>query len=292
LIWIDPQPVPEEFNRIYLGYHSPPSCSPSNHPYKQLFEDGFLAERLGYEEIRPSAFWSRAARILCCVPSIADGAALSVRLLGATNRGRLLDVGCGTGTFLGRMYRLGWDVVGIDPDATAIEYAKKVYGIPVVCGTLATAGIEPESVDAITLHHVIEHVHDPIKFLKECVDRLRPGGVIVLVTPNIGSMAHRIFRSRWRGLEPPRHFNLFSSKSLRGCLSAAGFPVADVRTTARAAREMYWVSWQVATGHQFRSALRSPLRYSLGWLLQIAEDVVPGRGVGEEVVAFARKPSR
>src|SRR5208283_4697550 len=114
--------------------------------------------------------------------------------------------GCGDGRFLALMRDAGWDVYGIEPDPVAAKVAQRELGTSVTVGALEDAGFPDEAFDAVTLSHVIEHVHDPVALLAECRRVLKPDGSVVIVTPNIRSLGHQKFQSLWRGLEPPRHF--------------------------------------------------------------------------------------
>lgn len=76
-------------------------------------------------------------------------------------KGRLLDVGCGSGEFLAQMRELGWDVFGVEPDPQAARVAREQFGLTVWPGALAEASFPDGFFDAVTLNHVIEHVADP-----------------------------------------------------------------------------------------------------------------------------------
>jgi SAM-dependent methyltransferase len=141
---------------------------------------------------------------------------------GAPGR-RLLDVGCGNGQFLLWARELGWECHGVELDAAAARVARD-QGISVLGSSLdelppGSAG----SFDAITLSHVIEHVHDPIDMLRRCRDLLRPGGYLWLETPNTESLGYSMYGASWRGLETPRHLVLFNFASLCWSLERAGF---------------------------------------------------------------------
>ena len=144
--------------------------------------------------------------------------------------GRMLDVGCGSGALLQRMRIAGWEVEGVDFDEKAIDRAWREYGVAVRHGDLRAACYPDGSFDAVTMNHVIEHVHDPIALLAESRRILKPGGQLVVVTPNIASSGHARFGRNWRGLEPPRHLHLFSQKTLAETALRAGFARAEVRT--------------------------------------------------------------
>jgi SAM-dependent methyltransferase len=89
------------------------------------------------------------------------------------------------------------------------------------------------------MSHLIEHVYDPGALLEECYRILKPGGRVVIVTPNTQSVGHRMFGKYWRGLEPPRHIYLFSIASLKRLGSKAGFDILSARTTIRGAHWAY-----------------------------------------------------
>lgn len=137
--------------------------------------------------------------------------------------GNLLDVGCGKGEFLARMRRKDWVVEGTDVDSAAVEHARVKNGLMVHHGVLESVGFPPASFDAVTMNHVIEHVHNPIAVIRECLRLLKPAGRLVLVTPNLDGVGHRRFGRNWRGLEPPRHLHLFTRRTLKECASRAGF---------------------------------------------------------------------
>jgi SAM-dependent methyltransferase len=150
-------------------------------------------------------------------------AALTIRELPKpAGRPRLLDVGFGDASFLSRMQAAGWEVAGLELDPNAVEAARSV-GLEAAQGTLEDAAYEPGSFDAITLSHVIEHLHDPVAALATCSRLLRSGGVLWLATPNFDSPGHRRFRRDWFGLDPPRHLVLFNRDALERALARTGF---------------------------------------------------------------------
>ncbi|MFK5948609.1 MAG: class I SAM-dependent methyltransferase [Methylococcales bacterium] len=137
------------------------------------------------------------------------------------NKGKLLDVGCGNGEFLQLAKQYGWEVTGVDFDVKAVA-AARYAGLDIRHGGIDE--IKPsEKFDFISLSHVIEHVFDPVELLKQCALLLTDDGVLWLETPNMKSYGFRVYKSNWRGLEPPRHIVLFSDKSLIDALHKAGF---------------------------------------------------------------------
>ena len=119
---------------------------------------------------------------------------------------------------------------GVDFDPAAVRNAKG-KGLQVHLGKLETQEYPDNHFDAITMSHVIEHVHNPLQLLHECYRILKPGGRLVVATPNCESWGHKIFKRNWRGLEPPRHLYLFSMMSLNKAVDIAGFRVVFIRST-------------------------------------------------------------
>jgi 2-polyprenyl-3-methyl-5-hydroxy-6-metoxy-1,4-benzoquinol methylase len=146
---------------------------------------------------------------------------------------RLLDVGCGNGDFLAQMKDCGWIVHGIDPDPVAVRRARD-RGVPVDEGFLTNDMFSHGDFDAVTLNHVVEHMHDPLEAFRNCWRILRPGGVLWIETPNLASAGYALFGRNWRGLEPPRHLVLFTTASLIAALRRIGFVVSRQASSSRA----------------------------------------------------------
>jgi 2-polyprenyl-3-methyl-5-hydroxy-6-metoxy-1,4-benzoquinol methylase len=233
LIWLDPMPVPEDLPKAYASYytHDPVQEKTSYRRFRDLYREvkkAHLASALGYE--CESVNWPARllSKLLLFFPERRSGIEGEVMFLPAQPGAKLLDVGCGSGERLQKMRDMGWSVSGIDFDETAVRKAK-ARGLDVSCGTIPGIWFPPETFDVVTMGHVIEHVPDPIAMLKECNRILRPGGRVVLSTPNSSSWGHKLFKKNWRGLEPPRHLHLFSTSSIKQTLRRAGFARISVR---------------------------------------------------------------
>lgn len=142
-------------------------------------------------------------------------------------QGHLLDIGCATGLFLNEMAQSGWQVAGIEPIASAAEYAYRRFGLSVFQGTLSEAPYEPASFDVVTFWDVLEHTFSPAQELVRAAHLLRPGGLLALSVPNWDSLERRFFGRHWQGLDPPRHLYVFTRKTLTALLVQAGFFVLD-----------------------------------------------------------------
>lgn len=149
-------------------------------------------------------------------------------------KGRLLDVGCGTGSFLREMQCAGWDTVGVEPAPKAAAYTQQRFAIPVHTGTLREAHLPEASFDVITLWDVLEHLHTPWDDLQEIARLLAPGGLLVLRHPNLNSLGKRIFGTLWLGWDQPRHLYLYPHSVLAKSLAQLNFEIADVRCIAGA----------------------------------------------------------
>lgn len=135
--------------------------------------------------------------------------------------GKLLDIGCGNGEFLRFADKAGWRVTGVDFDESAVAEAK-LGDFDVRLGGIEVIGGE-EKFDFISLSHVIEHVYNPEELIHTCYSLLNEGGTLWLETPNIDSVGYALYKSNWRGLEPPRHIMIFNQKSLTDMLLKSGF---------------------------------------------------------------------
>ena len=140
--------------------------------------------------------------------------------------GKLLDVGCGTGDFLDIARRAGFQVTGVEFAGPAAEYARDQRGLDVRLGTLREANLPEATYDAVTLWHVLEHVPDPVTTLQDVLRMLVPVGVLVVQVPNFGSLQAQIFKSRWYGLDVPRHLHHFTPASLAEAMQRAGIALA------------------------------------------------------------------
>ncbi len=142
---------------------------------------------------------------------------------------------------------MGWDISGIDADPDAVAAAVR-SGLPVEEGMLTESTFPDGHFDAVTLTHVVEHLHDPVATLRQCYRILRPGGKLWIATPNLNSPGHSLFGENWRGLEPPRHLVLFTWHSLEQALLKAGFRSRVERIVSCNAPVVFSASVALATG--------------------------------------------
>jgi 2-polyprenyl-3-methyl-5-hydroxy-6-metoxy-1,4-benzoquinol methylase len=144
------------------------------------------------------------------------------------SKGYLLDVGCATGDFLEYTSKKGWNVTGIEPSKYACQIVEE-RGLNVHQGTLEDYSNADESFDVITMWNVIEHLADPRGALQSAYKLLRPKGLLVITTPNIDSWDARIFGNYWIGYELPRHYFVFSLKTLSEMISHENFTIVQTK---------------------------------------------------------------
>jgi SAM-dependent methyltransferase len=143
--------------------------------------------------------------------------------------GRLLDFGCGGGSFLQRMQQQGWQVTGVDACAAAVQRVRRELGLHALQGTLPHPELRPGSFDVITMWHSLEHVHQPLTVLREAHRLLAPRGKLLVAVPNIDSLPFRWFGHAWYGLDLPRHLTHFAPATLHVMLERAGFRPGPIR---------------------------------------------------------------
>jgi 2-polyprenyl-3-methyl-5-hydroxy-6-metoxy-1,4-benzoquinol methylase len=152
----------------------------------------------------------------------------------------ILEVGCGTGEFLGQARQAGHRVTGVDLSRPALSYARSRYpGIDVRCQPLEAACLAPASFDVVAAFHVLEHMSDPVMLLCQLGELLRPGGLVYIRVPNLGSWYRRVLGRSWWGFSI-EHQGHFTELSLRTALAAAGLTVLMVRSGDSDRDYSYW----------------------------------------------------
>lgn len=235
-VWLTPRPTNDDIGKLYKEYvtHDIDQRKPTLFAkIETMLQSEELMLACGYESNNTNILVKMYGRFRSLFGYRLETVESSVMWLNASERGRLLDVGCGNGLFLKKMRELGWLVAGVEPDPKAVQVARNQHGLEVSQGTLMDAGLQENSFDVVTMSHVIEHVSDPIELLRACHRVLKPGGKLVAVTPNIQSLGQKWFGDSCLALDPPRHLYIFSPKSFERCAQKAGFTNNNVSSVAR-----------------------------------------------------------
>ena len=144
------------------------------------------------------------------------------------SRGNILDIGAGTGAFLNTMKSANWICTGIEPDKNAREKAFELYGINLKdADTLYS--LSSGSFDAITLWHVLEHVHELHKYVDQLRNLLSKDGKLFIAVPNYTSTDAKIYQQFWAAYDVPRHLYHFSPKSMEHLLNSHGLKLESTK---------------------------------------------------------------
>jgi 2-polyprenyl-3-methyl-5-hydroxy-6-metoxy-1,4-benzoquinol methylase len=143
-------------------------------------------------------------------------------------KGELLDIGCGTGAFLNTMKTAGWGITGLEPDETARKKAMELYSInPQSPEKLFE--LKPASYHAITMWHVLEHVHELHAYIKQLEKLLTPQGKIFIAVPNYTSKDADIYKQYWAAYDVPRHLYHFSPVSMEHLLKTYNLKITTLK---------------------------------------------------------------
>ena len=143
-------------------------------------------------------------------------------------KGNLLDVGSGTGAFAAAMKEAGWQVTGLEPDADARSVGKQSYNIELE-DISNFYKLPANSYDAITMWHVLEHVHDLQGYIAKLKSLLKENGKLFIAVPNYMSKDAAIYREHWAAYDVPRHLYHFSPKAMQVLLEKHGLKLLQYK---------------------------------------------------------------
>jgi len=146
---------------------------------------------------------------------------------GKVGRGRLLEVGAGSGAFSRAARRRGWTVDATEVSASGLRLLRET-GATVHAGDLSALRLPAAAFDLVVSLEVVEHLAEPGAHLEELGRLTRPGGHLLLTTPNFGGLSRRLLGMRWRVIDP-EHLGYFTAATLRRALERAGFTRVSVR---------------------------------------------------------------
>ncbi len=143
-------------------------------------------------------------------------------------KGELLDIGCGTGAFLNTMKNAGWGITGLEPDYNARKKAAALYGIhPQEPEKLFE--LKPASYHAVTMWHVLEHVHELHAYIEQLGTLLVPNGKIFIAVPNYTSKDAEIYNNHWAAYDVPRHLYHFSPAAMEQLVSKYNLKITAIK---------------------------------------------------------------
>ena len=155
-------------------------------------------------------------------------------------KGTLLDIGCGRGHLLKQAKKRGWDCIGYDVDCASVDYFSKKLDVKIYCGDFESINWKQDSFDVVSMHHVFEHLKDPIKYLDIIKSILVNGGILFIAIPNIKSLSSILkFKLEKLGIkkkniakyyDTSHHLFYFDPKSLSKILSKQGYKILHLRS--------------------------------------------------------------
>ncbi|MGA1978273.1 MAG: class I SAM-dependent methyltransferase [Bacteroidales bacterium] len=152
-----------------------------------------------------------------------------VRKASGLKTGEFLDIGSGTGHFLSAMKNSGWRVRGIEINEKAREYSISEFGLQVLAGDKVKS-LQSQSLNVVTLWHVLEHFNDPFSLAEEIRRIIKPGGVCLIALPNSGSFDAEHYKEFWAAYDVPRHLWHFEPSTIDLYAKKTGFKVVGTRT--------------------------------------------------------------
>lgn len=138
--------------------------------------------------------------------------------------GELLDIGAATGFFMDIAKKKGFSVKGVELSDFAAKKGRE-KGLDLLTGDLHSAHYGDNQFDVVTMFDVIEHVPDPVGFVREATRILKKDGLLLINTPDAESLWARVLGSRWQLIMPPEHIHYFSPKNLGNYLLKNGYQV-------------------------------------------------------------------
>ena len=266
LVYLNPRPAMTELERIYPQQYHAFDFSVSNFG---------LAYRV--------RSWLETRRLLSSCRGLGPGA-------------RILDIGCGDGFHLSLLrdaVPADWILEGVDVSPRAVA-AGRAQGLTIHQGPLQSLSLAPESYDVAFLIATIEHVDDPRAVLQAAWRMLKPGGRLVIVTDNTGTLDFRLFKRRhWGGYHFPRHWYLFNRSNLCQLARSTGYEVESIKSIVSPVNWVYslrnaFVDWRAPRWLVERFSLRSVVSLSV---FTVIDRVFQLFGHGALIKATLRRPT-
>jgi 2-polyprenyl-3-methyl-5-hydroxy-6-metoxy-1,4-benzoquinol methylase len=168
-------------------------------------------------------YWQLDVQVANLYQSMCRSYRCRLRFLESVSKpARTLDVGCGHGGYVWLLRQNGWNAYGMDAFPGAAGQARTIFGLDISTGTLHDCGYAPGSFQIITMHHVLEHIYDPVGLLTEVAHLLADDGVLILEVPNGQSLEFLLFRGYAYGLRTPKHVFFYGPKTLARLLAKVG----------------------------------------------------------------------
>lgn len=130
-----------------------------------------------------------------------------------SEKGSILDYGCGTGHFLAACKKDGWAIDGVEPNETARSQASELTAHPILAAD--TQALAPESYDVVTMWHVLEHIHQLHETFSHLIKLAKPQGHLIIAVPNADSLDAKEYKENWAAYDVPRHLYHFNQQTMK-----------------------------------------------------------------------------
>jgi 2-polyprenyl-3-methyl-5-hydroxy-6-metoxy-1,4-benzoquinol methylase len=157
---------------------------------------------------------------------------------------RYLDVGCSTGFVVEAARDAGWRATGIDLNPSAIDFGRQ-RGLDLRAVPLEEAGFTASSFDAISLFDVLEHLHDPVRTLRRCIELLAPGGIVFLYVPNYDSASRLLMGGEAHFIWPTHHLNYYTPATIADLVRREGLTPVWTATEGLDLQDYLWYRAEV-----------------------------------------------
>lgn len=161
-----------------------------------------------------------------------------IRKITGKDTGKLLDIGSGSGHFLFKMKKSGWDVYGIEINDSARNTSINNFSLNVLSPDKLSS-FHNESFDCITLWHVLEHFQDPFSYSYHINRLLKPGGICIVAIPNCSSYDALYYGAHWAAYDVPRHLWHFNPDTFKMFSEKAGLYITSIRNLPL---DVYYIS--------------------------------------------------
>ena len=216
LIYLNPRPTKDIIGRYYPvdSYYSYQDFTEKRLNYREWLKKVSLEGYYNSKNIfKKFLSWLLLRNFMIVVPK--------------EKKGRLLDIGCGSGEFLYQMKSFGWDVSGVEINQASANLGNK-RGLNIFCGELGEADFPDNFFDVVVLNQTLEHVYSPGSYLEKIYRLLKEEGLLIIGVPNVGCLEIQVFGRSCHALDVPRHLHFFTIASLRNYLEKYGFEVEKV----------------------------------------------------------------
>jgi len=206
--------------------------------------------------------------------------------------GNLLEIGPSWGAFCLLAKRAGFKVEAIERDPECCKFINSQIQVKAVLSDREAMALDQVTApDVIVLWHVIEHMREPMALLKRAAQRLVPGGVLLVATPNPRALQFQLFGRYWANLDAPRHVHLIPSDALRVQLEKLGLKMIFSTTTDAGSIECNAFGWRKSLSNLVAKPLKNQVYYWGRLAADVAGIVESREGKGAAYTMVFRKPT-